>query len=541
MTYAPVGEDQVMFAAFFALAAQSPTRQATFRRVVVFHLVLVGCGTWALGPLPRREATVLLGNILLVAGIIEGAILVGWRLTQLPKCQALEFLLVSPLRPWWSFVSEAAVGLTQLALVTFSGLPVLVVLVVDGRIDLFDPIALLIMPCTWGALTGLGLTLWAYEPLGVRRWGERVVMAGTLVYLVIGVLAGENLRRWLEALPRDVAAVIFQAFRDLHTHNPFGVMRSWMLSPVEEVWERALWVEAFGVGLVLLCGARAAWRLQGHFRDLHYQPAEDLSGAKRPAVGEWPLTWWALKRVSRFSGRINLWLAWGFTLLYAAYLLAGAHWPAWMGRRIFEICDGAGGVAGLTTSLVLLAAVPAAFQYGLWDSRAQDRCRRLELLLLTELTPVDYWQAAAAAAWRRGRGYLAAAVVLWAAALLGARLGPREVLGGVAAAVLLWSLYFALGFRAFARGLQANGLGLLLSVALPLAAWGLASAGSPALAELLPPGMVYGVQRTASWLGLLGPLMATILTITVARQSLRQADAELRRWYDLHHGQKVAG
>ena len=43
---------------------------------------------------------------------------VPWRLTQLPKSQALEFLLVSPLRPPWVFAAEAAVGVTRLALVT---------------------------------------------------------------------------------------------------------------------------------------------------------------------------------------------------------------------------------------------------------------------------------------------------------------------------------------------------------------------------------------------------------------------------------------
>ena len=70
----------------------------------------------------------------------------------------------------------------------------------------------------------------------------------------------------------------------------------------------------------------------------------------------------------------------------------------------------------IATALMLLATVPAAFQYGLWDSSAQDRCRRLELLLLTRLDARDYWEAAAAAAWRRGRGYFAVAVLLWAAA-----------------------------------------------------------------------------------------------------------------------------
>jgi hypothetical protein len=35
-----------------------------------------------------------LGHILLVAGVVEGATLIGWRLTQLPRSQALDFLLV---------------------------------------------------------------------------------------------------------------------------------------------------------------------------------------------------------------------------------------------------------------------------------------------------------------------------------------------------------------------------------------------------------------------------------------------------------------
>jgi hypothetical protein len=530
-----------MVTAFFTLAAQSPTRQANFRRVVVLHLLLLGCRVWGMTRQPLRDGSVLLGNVLLVAGIVEGAILVGWRLTQLPKSQALEFLLVSPLRPRRVFAAEAAVGVVQLTLVTLSGLPILLILAVDGRLDILDPLPLLIMPCTWGALTGFALAVWAYESPAIRRWGERVLMAGVLAYLIVGVLAGENLRRWLESLPRTVAAIIFDFFRGLHTHNPFGVIRSWMLSPIEEIWERAAWVELAGVGLVLGCGMRAAWRLHGHFRDLHYQPAADVSGMARPSIGDSPLTWWAVKRVSRYSGRINLWLAGGFGLLYGAYVIAGDHWPAWMGRRIFEICDGAGGVAGLTTALVVLAAVPAAFQYGLWDSGVQDRCRRLELLLLTSLGPGDYWKAAAAAAWRRGRGYLAIAALLWLAGLVGGRTTLLEVLAGLAGAVLLWSLYFALGFRAFARGTQANGLGLVLSVALPLLAWGLAWARKPALATLLPPGMVYGLQGPATWVGLAGPTVAAALTLTVAGHALRHADAELRRWYDLHHGQKVAG
>src|SRR5205823_443481 len=108
--------------------------------------------------------------------------------------------------------------------------------------------------------------------------------------------------------------------------------------------------------------------------------------------------------------------------------------------------------------------VPAAFQYGLWDSNAQDRYRRLELLLLTRLDGSAYWEAAACAAWRRGRGYFAIAVVLWTAACWTGRMTSSQVLLSAAAGVILWGLYFAVGFCAFIRGMQANTLGLFLTL-----------------------------------------------------------------------------
>ena len=61
----------------------------------------------------------------------------------------------------------------------------------------------------------------------------------------------------------------------------------------------------------------------------------------------------------------------------------------------------------------------------------------------------------------------------------------------MAGGVLLWGLYFTLGFRAFARGAQANGLGMLLTVGLPLAAFALFRLDWPGLAALTPPGCVY--------------------------------------------------
>src|SRR5437870_3949463 len=106
-----------MFAPFYTTAAVSPGRQRSFRQLVVMHLLIVtGAGWWmsAAGP----KTAMGFGSLLLVVGIVEGALLIGWRLTQLPKSQALEFLLVSHLSPWRVFLAEAAVGLTRLAWIT---------------------------------------------------------------------------------------------------------------------------------------------------------------------------------------------------------------------------------------------------------------------------------------------------------------------------------------------------------------------------------------------------------------------------------------
>src|SRR5262245_19809632 len=139
-----------MLAPFFVLAAVSPSRQRAFRNAVAAHLALTAGGVLALLRLGPTAGLVAFGNLLLVAGIIEGATLVGWRLTQLPRSQALEFLLVSPLRPPRVFLGEALVGLALLALVTLSGLPVMGLLVVAGHLGPLDPLALALMPFTWG-------------------------------------------------------------------------------------------------------------------------------------------------------------------------------------------------------------------------------------------------------------------------------------------------------------------------------------------------------------------------------------------------------
>jgi hypothetical protein len=529
-----------MLVRFLTLAAVSPGRQRAFRNAVVGHLLLLLGTIWAVHRRDRPGAAELLGYVLLTAGIVEGAVLLGWRLTQLPKSQALEFLLVTPLRPRRLFLNEALVGLYRLGLVTLSGLPVLAVLLCAGYLEPLDLGPFLLMPFTWGAVTGLGLAVWAYEPAGVRRWAERGTLLLVVAYLAVGVLAGENLKSWIGWLPDDLGRAFLYGFEAFHRYNPFGTLRHWMETEPLVAGERVVGVEVGALVAVALLLARGACRLQGHFHDRHYRPVVDRQRGRRPAVGERPLAWWAVKRVTEYSGRVNLWLASGSGVLYALYTVAGPAWPAWLGRRVFDIFALMGGIPGLATALVVLAAVPAAFQYGLWDSNTQDRCRRLELLLLTRLGARDYWEAAAAAAWRRGRGYFAVAALLWLAAVLSGQSGPVQALAALAAGVVLWGLYFALGFRAYSRGLQANGLGLLLTVGLPLLAFALYRAGWPGLGALVPPGGVYAPgDGTPSWAWALGPVAAGGMALAAGRHALARCDGELRAWYDRHHGSKV--
>lgn len=534
-----------MLAPFFSLAMRAPVRQSAFRRTAVTHVLFVAAAVGV--ALARPDPTVLqvLAYGLLGAGIVEGAVLLGWRLTQLPKSQALEFLLTSPVRPRRLFLAEALVGLGRLALVQLAGLPVLIPLIFWGVLTPLDLVVLVGMPFIWGAFAGLALTVWAYETRFVCRLGEAVALLGILVYLTVGVLAGEHLRVWLDALPDVLGGPTFKAFKALHTYNPFAVVAFWF-DPVFGVpvvaRERAVLVGGLGLAGAGLLFARGMNRLQGHFQDRHYRPMSSERAAQTERIGDRPLSWWAVRRVMEYSGRVNIWLAGGFGVVYAAYLLAGDHWPAWMGRMVFSIFERMGGAPALITGLVVLAAVPAAFQYGLWDSTVQDRCRRLELLLLTDLDGPDYWHASLAAAWRRGRGYLFVALLLWATMLISGRASPAQVMASVGAGVVLWSFAFAVGFGAFSGGMQANGLGSLLTLGLPLIAAGLVRTGVPVLAALVPPGAVYTALTeppTLAWLP--GPLLAGAAAIILSRRVVGRCVSHLRDWYDRHQGTVPAG
>ena len=87
-----------------------------------------------------------------------------------------------------------------------------------------------VMPLLWGMFAGLALTAWIYEPPAVRRIGEYAGMAGVLVYLVVGVVAAENLLVWLQALPDWLGRALFSLVKGFHELNPFGVVRYWFTS-----------------------------------------------------------------------------------------------------------------------------------------------------------------------------------------------------------------------------------------------------------------------------------------------------------------------
>lgn len=524
-----------MLTPFFKLAAVSPPRQRAFRFLVVAHVLLVTLTLSALAGDPKLA--VYLGHLLLVAGIVEGALLVGWRLAQLPKSQALEFLFASPLRPAHVFLAEALVGIARLALVTLSALPLLAFLVLQGHILPSDIVPLLLVPLIWGTFTGLGLITWAYESKSVRRWGEILAVFLILIYLGVGILAGEHLRAWLDGLPLGLGRLLFDAFLGWHRYNPFGVLMLYLESDPAKSWLPFVIVQLIGLGGIGLLMLRSSCRIVGHFHDRHYRPAVADKGRKREPVGDHPLSWWAVKRVTEYSGWINLWLAGGFIFLYSLYLVAGPNWR--MGRAVFEVFDRMGGVPVLATALILLAAVPAAFQYGLWDASVPDRCRRLELLLLTQLEAKDYWQAAAAAAWQRGGGYFVLAVWLLGAGYFAEHLSLPQVLVILSAGVILWGLYFAIGFRAFSSGMQANTLGLALTLGLPLLAC-CVFRDAPLLASLLPPASVYLPSTSGpalTWLP--GPAFGALATLGIFHFAMENADADLRRWYDQHQGHKV--
>ncbi|MBA4191031.1 MAG: hypothetical protein C0467_23850 [Planctomycetaceae bacterium] len=531
-----------MLQSFFIIGMRAPARHITFRRAVVLHILLIACLGWGAANSDTPERLSAVGQVALVLGIVEGASLVGWRLAQLPKSQALEFLLVSPIRPPRVFLAEALVGIGRFALVSLSGLPVLLVMVLQGVIIPADLWPLGLMPFEWGVVAALGLTVWAYEPLSIRRVGEVIAMIGVLFYLIVGILAGEKLQMWITGLPPAIGEWVYVVIMRMFQENPFGVVRNWFIlrEGPETQWPPFITVNVIGAAMAVAFGLRAAFRLKGHFHDRHYKPLETNRQDQSALIGNRPLSWWAVRRVMEYSGRVNVYLAGGFCLLYSAFIVAGDDWPSWMGRAPFLIFEMWGGPAMVAGSMCVLAAVPAAFQFGLWDPTVSDRCKRLELLLLTDLTGNDYWHASLAAAWKRGRSYLWIAALLWIALAVSGRAQWYQAVAAALGGIALWGFSFAVGFRAFSTGNQAGGIATGLTLGMPMLVFALLRAKLDDLAAFVPTAACYlPVRNGISWSWAAGFVLMLLTTWWLTRRGLARCDSSLRLWFDANQGRKA--
>jgi hypothetical protein len=500
--------------------------------MVVLHLSVLAMTLLMLAVNRSGRLFSIMGDAHILLGIVEGALLVGWRLVQWPKSQALEPLLLANLSSRSVMAGEQSVGIGQLLLLAISGVPVLVLASVLGWVDPVSIVLLPIQTLIWGGVVGFGLVVWAYESASVRRMGERFVGGMMTAYFLLGGLAGEHTLSLLRSVP-IVGDRIVEGIWLIHTHSPFAVLHR-MESGDPTGWLSLVAIDAIGVGLVGLLLIRSAARLEPHYVDRHYKPISEKALGNRGLIGDEPLSWWAVRRVGEYAGRVNLYLAGGTAVLYAAYLVLGTYWPSWLGQRIFLVFEQNGGVATMSTVLIILAAVPAAYQYGLWDSSKTDRCRRLETLLTTDLNGVDFEGASWSASWSRGRGYFYSALVLWLAAGISGRMDWMQVLTAMGAGWLLLILYFVIGFRQLAVTGGGTTVGFVLCVLIPLAVWGMIRIGAEEIARFLPPGMIYlagsrPVEPMETGLVLLLLLAAGVWYL---RRTLLQFDADIRRSFE---------
>src|SRR5205823_1711623 len=106
-----------------------------------------------------------------------------------------------------------------------------------------------------------------------RRWGERGMLALVIVYLGVGLLAGEHLRQWLGWVSPHLQRWCIQGFTAFDLYNPFAVLYAWLTEEPTEVWQQTVVLELAALGIVLLLLVRAATRVKAHFHERHYQPA----------------------------------------------------------------------------------------------------------------------------------------------------------------------------------------------------------------------------------------------------------------------------
>ena len=177
---------------FLLTATRSPARQQMFRRFLVIEIIVLAVAILLCAA--RRDTAVLaiVGDASLLLGIVQGALIIGWRLVQWPKSQALETLLLANLSSAAVMRGEQFVGIVQLVALALASVPILSFAIVMGWLPLLSVWLIPLNMLLASSVVGFGLVWWVYEPLWLRRWGER--LAGTLLiaYFVVGGLAGEH-------------------------------------------------------------------------------------------------------------------------------------------------------------------------------------------------------------------------------------------------------------------------------------------------------------------------------------------------------------
>lgn len=470
-------------------------------------------------PASPREAVELVTWGLFFIAILLGGSLTGWGVTQFPKTRAAEFLLVTPVEDWEWVGAQLAAGMLRTTVVIAAAVPLVAAMWGAGWIDFVQAAALVLVPLAAGWLAGIGLAVVAYSPLWLRVLLERLALVGVLAYLVLLGLMGSwflpAFVQWSEESLGVSAGVWFRPDETLRFFNPFRLLG--MLGQSSTV-DAAMAARVGGV-LVLLWGACfvGAWRLVARLRPHYIEEnygSPNLKKEYRQPVGENPLKWWTVRRVSRFRGQVNIYLGAATIGLFTAYMIFQATWPSWLAGNVMLVLEILGGQAGLGAFALQYSLIATSFLPGIWDSTPQLRVGRLELLLVSPATPDQYLEASAAACWTRGRWYLAMASVVWTGAWIAGRIGPGALVALHLVSACYLVAFFAVSFWNFPRLDSERSValwGLGLSLGIPAFTGLLLWARLTLLAALTPLGAVYllalPVQAAEAMSGLSWPLL----------------------------------
>jgi len=195
---------------------------------------------------------------------------------------------------------------------------------------------------------------------------------------------GGELQLWMECCPPSGESIFSAPSATLHTHNRSAPC-STVASDIGRGFERAVIWQLGGLGrrVLLMCARQP---VLGHFTNDSTTRCADVAGERRPAVGDRPLSWWAVKRVAEIRD--------GSTLAGRAASACCTRFTCGRGAQgrldgtgDVPGCDDAGGVDPVG-ALVGWRECRRRFSRA-GDSSVQQRCRRLELLLLTGLGPRD--------------------------------------------------------------------------------------------------------------------------------------------------------